>query len=70
MPKAFKPALIACFGFLYNFSFAQNNTIDGHPARIMQRNVYELNVRQYTPEETVTAFEKSLLRLTQHDKNS
>src|ERR1700745_353870 len=45
--------------------FAQNNNslIDGHPAWIMQGNIYEVNVRQYTPEGTFTAFEKSLPRL-------
>ena len=34
-------------------------TIDGHPAWIMQGNIYEVNVRQYTPEGTFAAFEKS-----------
>jgi len=38
-------------------------TIDGHPAWIEQGNVYEVNVRQYTPEGTFRAFEKSLDRL-------
>ena len=37
--------------------------IDDHPAWIMQGNVYEVNVRQYTPEGTFKAFEKSLDRL-------
>jgi alpha-amylase len=37
--------------------------IDGHPAWIMQGNVYEVNVRQYTPEGTFKAFEASLQRL-------
>src|SRR5258706_4175609 len=37
--------------------------IDGHPAWIMQGNVYEVNVRQYTPEGTLVAFEKHLDRL-------
>jgi len=37
--------------------------IDGHPAWIMQGNIYEVNVRQYTPEGTLTAFEKHLDRL-------
>jgi len=36
---------------------------DGHPAWIMQGNIYEVNVRQYTPEGTFKAFEKSLDRL-------
>ncbi|MDP4265690.1 MAG: alpha-amylase family glycosyl hydrolase [Bacteroidota bacterium] len=37
--------------------------IDGHPAWIMQGNIYEVNVRQYTPEGTLKAFEKNLDRL-------
>jgi len=37
--------------------------IDGHPDWIMQGNIYEVNVRQYTPEGTFKAFEKSLDRL-------
>lgn len=38
-------------------------TIDGHPAWIMQGNIYEVNVRQYTPEGTFNAFANSLQRL-------
>jgi glycosidase len=38
-------------------------TIDGHPAWIMQGNIYEVNVRQYTPEGTFKAFQKHLDRL-------
>src|SRR5678815_5157207 len=34
-----------------------------HPAWIMQGNIYEVNVRQYTPEGTFRAFAKSLDRL-------
>ncbi len=37
--------------------------IDGHPAWIMQGNIYEVNVRQYSQEGTFKAFEKSLDRL-------
>lgn len=65
MHKAFKPisflfVLITCC----NFSYAQNNDlIEGHPAWIMQGNIYEVNVRQYTHEGTFVAFEKSLPRL-------
>src|SRR5580658_8256887 len=44
--------------------FCQDNQIiDGHPAWIMQGNVYEVNVRQYTKQGTFKAFEKSLNRL-------
>jgi glycosidase len=50
--------------FIHNFSFAQTNaTIEGHPAWIMQGNIYEVNVRQYTPQGTFAAFEKHLQRL-------
>jgi len=38
-------------------------TIDGHPAWIMQGNIYEVNVRQYSQEGTFAAFAKSLDRL-------
>jgi alpha-amylase len=37
--------------------------IEGHPAWIMQGNMYEVNVRQYTPEGTFNAFAKNLDRL-------
>jgi alpha-amylase len=37
--------------------------IDNHPAWIMQGNVYEVNLRQYTPEGTIKAFEQHLQRL-------
>ena len=36
---------------------------DGHPSWIMQGNIYEVNVRQYTPEGTFKAFAASLQRL-------
>jgi glycosidase len=66
MYKAGKCISLVCAMFAcYNFSYAQSNRdlIDGHPAWIMQGNIYEVNVRQYTPEGTFTAFEKSLPRL-------
>lgn len=37
--------------------------IDGHPAWMMQGNIYEVNIRQYTPEGTFRAFEAHLDRL-------
>ncbi|GAB3713860.1 alpha-amylase family glycosyl hydrolase [Flavobacterium koreense] len=40
-----------------------NELIDGHPAWIMQSNIYEVNVRQYTSEGTLNAFAKHLDRL-------
>ncbi len=36
---------------------------EGHPDWIMQGNIYEVNVRQYTPEGTFRAFETNLQRL-------
>lgn len=44
-------------------SEVDNNQIDGHPAWIIQGNIYEVNVRQYTPEGTFNAFAKHLDRL-------
>ncbi|HAI83961.1 MAG TPA: hypothetical protein DCL43_09850, partial [Chitinophagaceae bacterium] len=38
-------------------------TIDGHPAWALQGNIYEVNIRQYTPEGTFNAFAKQLPRL-------
>lgn len=59
--------------FMYFFSSCKNanettvqlDTVkeDGHPAWIMQGNIYEVNVRQYTPEGTFKAFEQHLDRL-------
>ena len=37
--------------------------INGHPAWIMNGNIYEVNVRQYTPQGTFSAFSKHLPRL-------
>ncbi len=37
--------------------------VDGHPGWIEQGNIYEVNVRQYTPEGTFNAFATSLQRL-------
>ncbi len=41
----------------------RSKSIDGHPAWIMQGNIYEVNVRQYTQEGTLKAFAKHLDRL-------
>jgi len=57
--------------FLFSLICCKTNTlsntnttqIDGHPAWIMQSNIYEVNVRQYTPEGTLNAFAKHLDRL-------
>lgn len=58
-----------CFGmYACNTAEKENNhvaaaLIDGHPAWILQGNIYEVNIRQYTPEGTFKAFEKHLPRL-------
>ncbi len=44
-------------------SETQASLIDGHPDWIMQGNIYEVNIRQYTPEGTFKAFSASLPRL-------
>ncbi|MGI4875415.1 MAG: alpha-amylase family glycosyl hydrolase [Janthinobacterium lividum] len=44
-------------------SFAQTAPPLAHPAWSMQGNIYEVNVRQYTPEGTLNAFAKHLDRL-------
>jgi len=52
--------------FISSLVFCQlPQTIKGHPAWIMQGNIYEVNVRQYTPEGTFNAFSKHLDRLKQ-----
>src|SRR3954449_218397 len=50
--------------FVLNVAHAQKDSvIDGHPAWTIRSNIYEVNVRQYTPEGTFKAFEKKLDRL-------
>jgi alpha-amylase len=54
------------FYFLFLLSFAasaQNSSVDGHPSWIMQGNIYEVNVRQYTAKGSFIEFEKHLARL-------
>ena len=63
-----KKAFIAVAAFFLGFSpgFTQNVSSlskDGHPAWILQGSIYEVNVRQYTPEGTLNAFAKNLDRL-------
>src|SRR5580693_1128152 len=68
--KKFAGFLLLQF-FIFSSTFPQSSkpatqkakTIDGHPAWIMQGNIYEVNVRQYTPEGTFSAFSKHLDRL-------
>lgn len=56
-------ALVSCNTGAGNNQPNDTATIDGHPAWIMQGNIYEVNTRQYTPEGTFKAFEKNLDRL-------
>src|SRR6476660_8882251 len=44
-------------------SAGKADLVDGHPDWMMQGNIYEVNVRQYTPEGTFKAFEKHFDRL-------
>ena len=53
--------LISCKANLS--SSIDTNLVNGHPTWIMQGNIYEVNVRQYTPEGTFNAFAKHLDRL-------
>ena len=60
-------SLLLLQSFIFSFAFCQTTktavNIDGHPAWIMQGNIYEVNVRQYTREGTFKAFAKHLDRL-------
>jgi glycosidase len=68
--KRILPVFLLQF-LLYFHSFSQTKTTNDpsnkissqHPAWIMQGNIYEVNVRQYTPEGTLNAFAKHLNRL-------
>lgn len=61
--------VLAFFAFSNGYSQSSNSSsqkissIDGHPAWIMQGNIYEVNIRQYTIEGTLKAFSRSLDRL-------
>lgn len=69
MKKYILPILLTAFLFSMlcckndKLATNDNDQIDGHPAWIMQGNIYEVNVRQYTPEGTFNAFSKHLDRL-------
>jgi glycosidase len=61
MKKVFSVLLVQ---FILTSCFCQaTQMINGHPAWIMQGNIYEVNVRQFTKEGTFTAFAKHLDRL-------
>lgn len=57
--------LLSFYGCANTTKTASTNTtkIDEHVAWIMQGNIYEVNIRQYTPEGTFNAFAKHLTRL-------
>ncbi|NCI46049.1 alpha-amylase family glycosyl hydrolase [Sediminibacterium soli] len=67
--KQFLPYMLLFAAFSCKNSDLQTNPadstahIDGHPAWIMQGNIYEVNVRQYTKEGTFRAFAQHLDRL-------
>ncbi|MDP4149334.1 MAG: alpha-amylase family glycosyl hydrolase [Bacteroidota bacterium] len=57
-------SFFCCLLFLPVLVFSQSTAmVDGHPAWIMQGNIYEVNVRQYTPEGSFKAFAPNLDRL-------
>lgn len=56
--------LLAFHLFFLSAAFCQKSKAAiGHPLWIMQSNIYEVNIRQYTPEGTFTAFSKHLDRI-------
>jgi alpha-amylase len=55
--------LSACQNHKDDISSEDMAKVNGHPAWIMQGNIYEVNVRQYTPEGTFNAFANQLERL-------
>jgi glycosidase len=61
--------LLSVAGIFFISSIVQAQTpvssavIDGHPGWIEQGNIYEVNIRQYTPQGTFKAFEPNLQRL-------
>ncbi len=65
------PAFMVAFLLSCSFAFGQNstrqkmenNTTDRHVAWSHQANIYEVNIRQYTPEGTFKAFQQHLDRL-------
>ena len=67
----FSPALLMALIMSFSFAFGQNsmskkmenNKTDRHVAWSLNANIYEVNIRQYTPEGTFKAFQKHLGRL-------
>lgn len=58
-----KKLLLSLLLLANSIAFAQVKRQSGHPAWIMQGNIYEVNIRQYTTEGTFNAFAKHLMRL-------
>src|SRR2546430_16162474 len=58
--KSVLPVIALVLLYTTNGSAQDNNN---HPSWILNGNIYEVNVRQYTPEGTFKAFKKHLLRL-------
>jgi len=62
--RLLKKLMIVAALFYAQLSLANDTArVDGHPKWILQGNIYEVNVRQYTPEGTFKAFSKHLDRL-------
>jgi glycosidase len=65
--RLFKLILLTCIVFTHSFGqpapSVHADVNNNPPAWIMQGNIYEVNVRQYTPEGTFNAFAKHLDRL-------
>ncbi len=67
----FSPALLMAFLMSSSFAFGQNSTskkmenneISRHVAWSLHANIYEVNIRQYTPQGTFKAFQQHLDRL-------
>lgn len=65
------PLSLLLSAIIFSFSLCNNNKttgsdaalVNGHPAWTQEGNIYEVNVRQYTPEGTFNAFAKHLDRL-------
>ena len=55
--------LSACSNSSNKFIVLDTATIEGHPAWMMNSNIYEVNVRQYTAAGTFQAFSEHLERL-------
>jgi len=65
MPRKLLSLFLVVLAITTTVFSQQQDRRDGHPAWIMQGNIYEVNIRQYTPEGTFKAFEKHLVRLQQ-----